>query len=407
MALRFRRSKPLPAHTVLGLPEGTEGDPLAEAAGRLRGHIRKRQDDSDETTFREARQDELNALERSLGPSASSSGTGSAIGRRLPRPAPHLLWLGLLVLVVLGAIRYGLSDRSAASIPQPPLAPAILSVLSEPQGALFWLLDPSDESVLVRATADGRRSEWPAGEYRLRVEHPDCPDDWNREITLPAGGAKAFEPRLCQGEGTVVIRGGQDDDRVRIDGVDVGSTHLRPRTLRVGQHRISVEKEGFLPFEAEISLRPDEEINLMAHLKAKPEEKTSPASGAAASAPPPPPSNGRPAAPASAAQPPPPQPARGLGGSKTWHDAIKHELITTYDQNGSRSLDAREEVLSIPCSVWLDIERQYETGRLSVDMTHMYGFDGTDAPANTLGVTYGLRGEAYQRMKDCGLKGRL
>ena len=118
MALRFRRSKPLPAHTVLGLPEGTEGDPLAEAAGRLRGHIRKRQDDSDETTFREARQDELNALERSLGPSASSSGTGSAIGRRLPRPAPHLLWLGLLVLVVLGAIRYGLSDRSAASIPE-------------------------------------------------------------------------------------------------------------------------------------------------------------------------------------------------------------------------------------------------------------------------------------------------
>ena len=107
------------------------------------------------------------------------------------------------------------------------------------------------------------------------------------------------------------------------------------------------------------------------------------------------------------AQPPLPQPARGLGGSKTWHDAIKHELTTTYDQNGSGSLDTREEVLSIPCSVWLDIERQYETGRLSVDMTHMYGFDGSDAPSNTLGITYGLRGEAYQRMKDCGLKGRL
>jgi hypothetical protein len=279
-------------------------------------------------------------------------------------------------------------------------------VLSDPQGALFWLLDPSDESVLVRATADGRRSEWPAGDYGLRVEHADCPDDWSREITLPAGGAKAFEPRLCQGEGTVVIRGAQDDDRVRIDGVDVGSTSVLPRTLRVGQHRISVEKEGFLPFEAEISLRPDEEVTLMARLKAKPEEKTSPASGAAASAPPPPPSsNGRPARPSGPAQAPPPP--RGLGGSKTWHDAIKHELITTYDQNGSRSLDTREEVLSIPCSVWLDIERQYETGRLSVDMTHMYGFDGTDAPANTLGVTYGLRGEAYQRMKDCGLKGRL
>ena len=111
--------------------------------------------------------------------------------------------------------------------------------------------------------------------------------------------------------------------------------------------------------------------------------------------------------PPSPAGPPLPQPTRGIGGSKTWHDAVKHDLISTYDQNGSRSLDTPEEVLSIPCPVWLDIERQYETGGLSVDMTHMYGFDGTDAPSNTLGVTYGLRGEAYQRMKDCGLKGRL
>ncbi len=109
----------------------------------------------------------------------------------------------------------GLSHRSAASTPQPP---AQLSVLANPQGASFWLLDPSDESVLIRDTADGRRSEWPAGDYRLRVEHPDCPDDWSREVTLPAGGSKAFEPRLCQGEGQVVIRGAQSDDRVQIDG---------------------------------------------------------------------------------------------------------------------------------------------------------------------------------------------
>ena len=405
MLRRFRRPKPPPAHSVLGLPEGTEGAPLSEAAGRLRGHIRKRKEGSEETTFREARQDELDALERSLAPSDASS----SAGRRLPRPAPHLLWLALLVLVALGAIRYGLGDRSAASIPQAPLAPASLSVLSDPQGALFWLLDPGDESVLVRATADGRRSEWPAGDYRLRVEHSDCPDEWDREITLPAGGAKAFEPRLCQGEGQVVIRGEQDDDRVRIDGVDVGSTSVLPRTLRVGQHRIRVEKDGFIPFEAEIALRPDEEINLLAALQPEAEESSPEASNSAATAapPPPPPSGGASPQAGSPAQPPPAQPTRGLGGSKTWHDAIKHELITTYDQNGSKSLDTREEVLSIPCSVWLDIERQYETGRLSVDMTHMYGFDGSDAPSNTLGITYGLRGEAYQRMKDCGLKGRL
>ncbi|MEE3328132.1 MAG: PEGA domain-containing protein [Myxococcota bacterium] len=390
---------------MLGLPEDAKDDQLDGAASRLRDHIRKRQASSDEAPFREARQAELDALERSLAGSSPTSDAPPPARRRLPRPAPHLLWLVLLILVAVGAIRYGLSHRSAASTPQPP---AQLSVLANPQGASFWLLDPSDESVLIRDTADGRRSEWPAGDYRLRVEHPDCPDDWSREVTLPAGGSKAFEPRLCQGEGQVVIRGAQSDDRVQIDGLDVGSTSDQPRTLRVGKHRVRVEKEGFLPFTAEIALRPDEEINLMAALKPKPDDAPPPSGGATAAAPPPPPpARGQVALPDTPRGQPRPSPRSAVGGSKTWHDAIKHELITTYDQNGSGSLDTREEVLSIPCSVWLDIERQYETGGLSVDMTHMYGFDGTDAPANTLGITYGLRGEAYQRMKDCGLKGRL
>ena len=405
MASRFRRRKDVPAHTLLGVAEGAETEELNRAASQLRDHIVERQTHSDEEPFREARQEELNHLDRTLAASSNASDGG---GRRGPRLSPQILGVALLLLIAVGAIRYGLSHRSAASIPE---APAQLSVLSDPQGGSFWLLDPSDESVLTRDEADGGNSEWPGGDYLLRVEHPDCPDEWSREITLPAGGSKAFEPRLCQGEGQVVIRGSQEGDRVQIDGLDVGSTSETPRTLRVGKHRIQVEKEGFVPFTAEISLRPDEQIDLMAALKPKNEKPATPAPRppAAAAPPPPPPPAARPpsAVPPSPSDPPLPQAKRGIGGSKTWHDAVKHDLISTYDQNGSRSLDTREEVLSIPCSVWLDIETQYETGGLSVDMTHMYGFDGTDAPANTLGVTYGLRGEAYQRMKDCGLKGRL
>jgi hypothetical protein len=39
-------------------------------------------------------------------------------------------------------------------------------------------------------------------------------------------------------------------------------------------------------------------------------------------------------------------------------------------------------------------------------MIHLYGFDGSAAPANTLGVTSNMRGYAFERMKACGLKTR-
>ena len=39
-------------------------------------------------------------------------------------------------------------------------------------------------------------------------------------------------------------------------------------------------------------------------------------------------------------------------------------------------------------------------------MTHLYGFDGSEAPANTLGIALSARDHAYERMKTCGLKAR-
>ena len=99
-------------------------------------------------------------------------------------------------------------------------------------------------------------------------------------------------------------------------------------------------------------------------------------------------------------------PRTGMGGSKSWHDAIKSQLVTEYDRNGSRSLDTADEIQSIPCSVWQSVEESYETGGLGVDMTHLYGFDGSPAPANTLGITHEMRGYAYDRMTQCGLRSR-
>jgi len=99
-------------------------------------------------------------------------------------------------------------------------------------------------------------------------------------------------------------------------------------------------------------------------------------------------------------------PRTGKGGSKSWHDAIVYELVSQYDRNASGSLDTSEEIQSIPYQTWREVEVSYETGGLSVEMTHLYGFDGSEAPANTLGITTPMRGYAYDRMKSCGLKAR-
>jgi hypothetical protein len=78
--------------------------------------------------------------------------------------------------------------------------------------------------------------------------------------------------------------------------------------------------------------------------------------------------------------------------------------VSDFDSNASGSLDLREEIQSIPCPVLLSVESSYQTGGLAVDMIHLYGFDGSDAPANTLGITPSMRGYAYDRMKGCGLR---
>ena len=73
MAFRFRRRRDVPAHTLLGLSEKAEAEELDRAASRLRDHIVDRRTHSDEEPFREARQDELNHLERTLAASSAAS----------------------------------------------------------------------------------------------------------------------------------------------------------------------------------------------------------------------------------------------------------------------------------------------------------------------------------------------
>ena len=191
----------------------------------------------------------------------------------------------------------------------------------------------------------------------------------------------------------------------------------------VGDHDVAVEKSGFQPWTGTVRIHPDELLTLRAELE--------PAAGSAAKSGPA--SRGRPtprspkakaaesaqkaaisppraAAPEAAALAGSP-PTRGtgdrrgsLGGSKGWHDDVKERLLAMYDHNKSKTLDTPGEIDAIPCSEWQAIEASYETGGLVIPMTRLYGFDGSEAPANTLGITRGMGSYAYSRMKQCGLR---
>nr|VFK55621.1 MAG: PEGA domain-containing protein [Candidatus Kentron sp. TUN] len=59
----------------------------------------------------------------------------------------------------------------------------------------------------------------------------------------------------------LIVRSNVSGDIVTIDGKPVGSTGTTPHTLSPGEHEIRVEKKGFEPFEAKITLAAGAEKN--------------------------------------------------------------------------------------------------------------------------------------------------
>jgi hypothetical protein len=426
---------PETARALLGLPEAASPEQLEGAYLRLRAHIEHRLQASRDEGFREARRRELEALDAAtlacpgIDPGLVAAPAPASRRTRVSRWLVAWAALATAAAIVLLILRFatltgpGGAPGSAAQEADAAGA-ARLVVSADPPSARLTVTTGEDARVVASSAADGQAIALPPGAYALAVSHPDCPDDWSQAATLEAGETRTYAPTICHGEGRLVVRSNVSEDRVRIDGVDVGSTGATPRALRTGAHEVRVEKQGFEPWVGEVRIEPGGEITLNAELVASGNGKKKPPAPAA---PPSPPvaaaAPGRKQAPAPDETPPEgpdvagglidptrggrPMPARtGKGGSKSWHDAIKADLISQFDRNGSGSLDTPAEVDAISCETWRNIEKSYETGGLAVAMTHLYGFDGSEAPANTLGVALSVRDHAYERMKACGLEAR-
>ncbi|MAJ59558.1 MAG: hypothetical protein CBC48_06025 [bacterium TMED88] len=406
----------------LGLSNTASSGECLAAYWRLRNHLEDRAREASTSEDRVRANGQLHRLHRDF---VALDRIQGPLRPNPPSPAPAVVRsggaAGWIVATVLGSLLIALvwiglsEDRDP--LPASPGALAQLTLQADPVQAELWVRTSKDERVILTGPADGTPQSLPAGGYSVEVIHPDCPDSWSEDIRLEVGETRRYAPRICQGEGRIQVRSNVKQDRLIVDGRDLGLTGETLHTLRTGAHHVRVEKLGHVAWEGDVVLKPDQQIELFAELAKAPAPSPphSPTQSAKAASAPPPTAKNQPAggtAPRAAGRlnaprPSTPAPLRtGKGGSKSWHDAIVEDLVGQYDQNGSGTLDTTQEVQAIPCAKWVEIEKSYETGGLAVEMTHLYGFDGSDAPANTLGIAPTVRSYAYDRMKGCGLRAR-
>jgi hypothetical protein len=461
---------------ILGLGARATRIQVESAISRLRGHVIQRLGAATDEGTRRARSDELANLE------AFISGIPADLPGARPDESPKEsalrspgIVLGAIAIAIaaftLGLVAMWISETSHALRADPAAvgtleteanadenvvseAPqvATLRVESVPPGGEFILerlaneapiepqLDspdsasddvatagPAAEHVLLRMPADGQPHQLPAGPAKLRVLRADCPGAWSREIELVAGAEARFAPRICEGQGQVVVRSNVSRDRLTIDSLDLGSTGQTAHTLEVGDHAVRVEKSGYEPWTARVRLRDDEALTLRAELKKKPGAKPEPPN------PPEPPEPPAPPETLASARPRPKPPTRPeartvlpkrpetssgpdplrltanderepTGGSRTWHDQVSKRLLKYYDSDHSGALDTRAEAEAVPCDTWRAIESSYDRGGLSVPMSRLYGFDGSTWTRGALGFDRNVRLHAYERMTECGLR---
>jgi len=440
---------------ILGLSPGTSFAEMLRAAIRLLTRLENRRKVA-QPEERTALENEIEGVAASLlactGSEASTEDLG---GGTIASPVPDVkadlsaakrrerTLIGIIVL--LGAALLALFTARPSSLDpsadrRVEVEPAVLLVESRPTNAELRVRRPEQDELLFKLPAGGTRIELAPGRYTLEVSREDCPDAWTQEIELETAETRRYEPTICIGTGELIVRSNVSQDRLLIDGLDLGPTRAAPHLVGVGDHQVRVEKRGFAAFEGRVRIRPDEKLELHAELVAE----TGPGSQRADTpvaalpfeiiAPSKPPgtpggvsSDPGHARAAGAFLPKPvlpdPVPAESLrlpnplfdqdlphegtggprGGSTTWHDEISKRVLERFDRDGSGLIDRVAETESIPCDYWLGIERSFDEGRLGLSMSRLYGFDGSEWHPKALGFDRAQRMLAYERMKACGL----
>lgn len=432
-------STPRPPHPprapilrVLALPDEASPAAIRAAANRLTDWLaaRRAQADPAET---EALRLELAELGEATDRILRERAARAAIRPdRTPSRGPAA-WIvaALALLALFSAYSAGFRVTRGETGEPPALyaAPGRIFLEGELEGATLRVFDADRAEVFAEQPARGARLELDPGRYALEVARADCPDAWTRSVFVEPDSVQRFAPEVCSGHGQLVVRANTTEDRLRIDELDVGHTGDRPHRLGVGEHAIRVDKAGFRSFEARVRVLRDEVVELRADLvPLAPGESAGRPLPVAKVAPSTPPVEAASAAPgfsagelrAELAPPSIEAPDLGLprrgdflmreglpampdGGSTAWHDRVARDLRERFDTDHSGEIDQLAESEAIACSIWKEIERDFDRGSLGMSMAHYFGFDGSDWHPGALAVARSHRSAVYAKMQECGL----
>ncbi|HIF93246.1 MAG TPA: PEGA domain-containing protein [Myxococcales bacterium] len=392
-------------------------------------------------------------------------GTGKPPPKSPPKPFPGrevrfgaLMGIGLSVCLLLAyTAGYRIEGPNTDEPAAMATAPAILILDGANPSATLRVFDADREELLLKAPAFGARVEVPPGRLALEVSREDCPDRWTRSVYFEERSIHRFEPRICLGGGQLKIRSNVTGDRLRIDGIDAGSTASKPHLLGVGDHEIQIDKAGYQSFRGIVRISPNATVEIRAELVAGspdaaqrgrplPVTKHSPEIA---------PSKSQDLQPfglpdlnqtslgitrteelipelTAALSPdlaadlgsayafdaldsldadpfrPPSDTSKyyvaAAAGSTRWHDRVSADMIARYDRDSSGQIDQLSESEAISCRVWRELERDFDAGGLGLSMVRYFGFDGTEWHPNALGFARTHRSAVFEKMKECGLQ---
>jgi hypothetical protein len=355
-----------------------------------------------------------------------------------------------LCLFVAYAAGYRVERQAVGEQAVRPTVPGILILDGTQPSAILRIFDADREELLLKTSAFGARVEVPPGRVALEVSREDCLDRWTRTVFFEERSTHRFEPRICLGKGELIIRSNVTGDRLRIDGIDVGSTTAAAHLLGVGDHEIRIDKAGYQSFLSTVRIRPNGKLEIRAELvpgnpddlprgRPLPVTKHSPEIAPAGSSDPQPfglsdldrdaegTSHARDLFP-ELAESLSPRLASDLGrdfaidtnpfrrrrdpsryyvaaaGSTRWHDRVSADMIARYDHDASGQIDQPAESEAISCRVWLQLEQDFDAGGLGLSMVRYFGFDGSEWHPNALGFARAHRSAGYEKMKECGLQ---
>lgn len=421
---------------VLALPTEATNAEIQTASARLQGWLEARRASlpPDAAGPRAALDRELADLLESTAcwttPPATPAGAAPATRPRIPGPAAAAI-ASLALLALLLAWAAGFRVHRKPGLEPAPIyaAPAQLLLEGDLAGARLRIYDADRSELIDQREAAAARLELEPGRYAIEVSRADCPEPWTRSVFLEPDRLHRFAPEVCAGKGSLVVRSTPALGRLRIDELDVGQTGDRVHPLGVGDHRVRVDKAGFRPFEAQVRIAPGETVALAPDLVALAEGESAgrplPVARLAPSVAPP---DARSIQGFSEAElkndfklPPLEKPSVGLprrsdfldrdglpampdGGSTAWHDRVAKDLRERFDRDGSGAIDRLEESEAIHCTIWREIEADFDRGGLGLSLAHYYGFDGSDWHPGALAVARAHRSAVYAKMRECGLQ---